>query len=64
MILESKWYRRGSTTLDRKWYKWRGRHPAATNLNITLIYGHGFPGILRIPSGTSPSLSQLLSVTE
>ncbi|KAJ1366208.1 hypothetical protein KIN20_026808 [Parelaphostrongylus tenuis] len=31
--LESKCYRSGSRTLDRKWSKWRWPHPAATNLN-------------------------------
>ncbi|KAJ1361581.1 hypothetical protein KIN20_020864 [Parelaphostrongylus tenuis] len=24
---------KGARTFDRKWSKWRGRHPAATNLN-------------------------------
>ncbi|KAJ1363073.1 hypothetical protein KIN20_022837 [Parelaphostrongylus tenuis] len=31
--LREQWYRRGSRTLDRKWAKWRGRHPAANRLN-------------------------------
>ncbi|KAJ1362311.1 hypothetical protein KIN20_021831 [Parelaphostrongylus tenuis] len=39
MTLESKWYRRGSRTLDRKWSEWRGRHPAATNLNSQFDHG-------------------------
>ncbi|KAJ1349903.1 hypothetical protein KIN20_005579 [Parelaphostrongylus tenuis] len=29
----SNWHRRGSKTLDKKWSKWRGPHPAAANLN-------------------------------
>ncbi|KAJ1349570.1 hypothetical protein KIN20_005161 [Parelaphostrongylus tenuis] len=54
MTLESKWYCRVSSTLDRKWSKWRGRHPAATNLSTQFDRRASFERSSDLTPTTSP----------